>query len=257
MRGAALEAARILSRRLRWAAPSALAALSLAAPALAGPPYVTDDPQPTEQGHWEIYAYVGGAHAPGETAGEGGLDLNYGGAKDLQLTVVIPAAFSTAGADPIGMGVIEAAAKYKILHQDEHGWMPDLAVFPRLFIPTASSQFAATRPNLLLPVWAEKDFGPWSVFGGGGYQLNPGSANRNFWVSGLVVTRQVNERLNLGAEVFHQTPETIEGKPLTGINVGVIYKVADHWALLASGGPGIQNRDQGQYDFYLSLQLTY
>ena len=240
------------------AALSALATLALAGPAWAGPPYVTDDPQPTERGHWEIYGYVGGAHAPGETAGEGGLDLNYGAAKDLQLTLVIPAAFTTADRGGVGMGVIEAAAKYKILHQDEHGWLPDVAVFPRLFIPTASSRFASTRPNLLLPVWAEKDFGPWSVFGGGGYQLNPGPENRNFWVSGLVVARQVNDRLNLGAEVFHHTRDTAQGKPLTGFNIGMIYKVADHWALLASGGPGIQNgRDEGQYDFYVSLQLTY
>ena len=34
-----------------------LVVLSLAAatPAWAGPPFLTDDPEPTETGHWEIY----------------------------------------------------------------------------------------------------------------------------------------------------------------------------------------------------------
>ena len=31
-----------------------LAALALAAPASAGPPFITDDPQPTHLGRWEI-----------------------------------------------------------------------------------------------------------------------------------------------------------------------------------------------------------
>ena len=30
--------------------------------AVAGPPFLTDDPQPTDTGHWEIYNFVQGAH---------------------------------------------------------------------------------------------------------------------------------------------------------------------------------------------------
>ena len=49
--------------------------------ALAAPPYVTDDPQPTEYGHYEIYAFTAGTTTMDGTGGQAGFDLNYGGAK--------------------------------------------------------------------------------------------------------------------------------------------------------------------------------
>jgi hypothetical protein len=110
----------------------ALAVAALAsARALAGPPYVTDDPEPTDTGHWENYHFVMGAGREYES----GLDLNYGGAKDLQLTAVIPIKTEDDWRS-VGLGEIELAAKYRFLHQDEKGWMPDVAVFPNITLPT-------------------------------------------------------------------------------------------------------------------------
>lgn len=246
---------------IRPAAKTLFAAAWLSAwagPALAGPPYVTDDPQPTDLGHWEIYNYVTWARTPGNSAGEGGLDLNYGGAKDLQLTLVIPAAFQTGGGLDLGMGDIEAAAKYKVLHQKDGSPMPDVSVFPRLFLPTAPSRLGTGRVGLLLPVWAQKDFGKWSLFGGGGYQINPGPGQRNFWVSGAVLTRQFTDRFSLGAEVYHQTRDAADARDFTGVNLGMTYQLVKHWSLLAAGGPGVQNaHGQGQYQAYLALEAQY
>lgn len=241
------------------AAPALLAGwLCAAGPAMAGPPYVTDDPEPTDRGHWEIYNFVGGSHVPGSTAGEGGLDLNYGGAKDLQLTAVIPFAYDTEGDGRFGMGTVELAAKYKFLHQAEGSATPDAAFFPRVFVPTAGSGLGSRRANLLLPLWLGKDFGKWSLFGGGGYVINPGDGNRNFWTGGVALTRQVTARLNLGAEITHQTADARDAHDFSGVNLGMIYKLTDHWSLLASGGPGVQNaREGGLYDFYLALKADY
>ena len=42
---------------------AALVLASAAVPARAGPPYLTDDPDPTDLGHWEIYAFTTGEHS--------------------------------------------------------------------------------------------------------------------------------------------------------------------------------------------------
>lgn len=229
----------------------------MAGAAWAGPPFVTDDPEPTDRGRWEVYVFAAGAHVQGETAGETGLDLNYGAAPDLQLTLVLPAGFDrTDGTTRGSAGVVEAAAKLKVLHQDKDGW--DVAVFPRLFLPTAPARFASRHTQLLLPVWAGKDFGPWSVFGGAGYQFNPGAGNRDFWTGGVAITRSLGERVSLGGEVYHHTRDAADGHDFTGLNLGVTWKLTDHWSLLAASGPGVQNaRDEGRYDFYVSLKADY
>jgi hypothetical protein len=239
-----------------WRIVSVLAVLA-AAPlvAWAGPPYVTDDPQPTDAGHWEIYNFVTATETPGDLAGEAGFDLNYGAAKNLQLTAVIPAAFENASR--FGAGDVELAAKYKFVSQSAGSWLPDVAFFPRAFLPTGT-KFNPDRPGLFLPIWAEKDFGPWSVFGGGGWQLNPGAGERNFWQTGLAVTRSFGERFSLGVEAFHQTAQDFASRDFTGVNVGATYKLSPHWTLMASGGPGVQNaRQADQYDFYAALLATY
>ena len=233
-----------------------VSALVFAGAASAGPPFVTDDPQPTDPGHWEIYNFVTGVHTPGDTSGEAGLDLNYGPVKDVQLTAVLPLAFQSGSS--VGVGNVELAVKYKFLHQANGSAMPDVAFFPRLFTASGGHRYSTGHPSLFLPIWAEKDFGKWSLFGGGGYTINPGAGQRNFWLTGVTLARQVSKRLTLGAEVYHQTADADDARDFTGVNLGAIYKLTNHWSLLASGGPGVQNaREQGRYDFYLSLKADY
>jgi hypothetical protein len=230
----------------------------MVAPAEAGPPFVTDDPQPTDAGHWEIYNFVAGGPVGAVMTGQAGLDLNYGAHDNLQLTAVLPVAFESDDDTRAGLGNVELAVKYRFLRQSPDSITPDVAVFPRLFLPAGTRGLGSDRTSLLLPIWAEKDFGRWSVFGGGGYDINPGPANRNFWISGAVLTYAVNDRLSVGAEVYNQSPDAAEAKPFTGVNLGVTYKLVDHWSLLAAGGPGVQNAaSQGRYDFYLALKADY
>ena len=239
-------------RRLALACGALLAA---ARPAWAGPPYVADDPEPTALGHWEVYGFANGSQVSGQTAGEAGLDINYGAARDLQLTVVVPAAYDGAGA---GMGVVELGAKYKLVHETQGSWRPSVAVFPRIFAPTAKARFASTRANLLLPVWIGKSIGDWTMFGGGGYQLNPGAENRNFWTGGVALTRSLGDRLSLGGEVYHHTREADDAAAFTGVDLGVTFKLSEHWTLMGAGGPGVQNAGrEGRQAFYLALQAVY
>ncbi len=228
----------------------------------AGPPYLSDDPEPTDVGHWEIYNFAIGAETPADLAGEAGLDLNYGAAKDLQLTAVLPLAFDSAkgsnfGALRSGPGDVELAVKYRFLHQADNSWTPDVAVFPRLFVPTSGHQFGTGKFGLLLPIWAEKDFGPWSVFGGGGYQINPGARQRDFWQGGAAVSRNIGKRLSLGVEAYGQTPDARDGGGYKTVNLAATYKLVKHWSLLASAGPTWIPRSADGYVFYLALKADY
>ena len=63
-------------------------------PALAGPPYMTDDPEPTDYRHFEIYTFTNGTATRDGTSGEGGIDFNYGGAPNLQLSATVPAGYN-------------------------------------------------------------------------------------------------------------------------------------------------------------------
>jgi hypothetical protein len=230
--------------------------LALSTGALAGPPYVTDDPEPTDLGQYEIYAFADGTFVRGGTAGETGLDMNYGAGSNLQLTLVVPAAYEDASGEwTTGLGNIEAAAKFRILHQDGFGL--DVAVFPRLFLPSPDS-VGGRHASLLLPVWAQKDWGAWSAFGGGGCELNRGGTSRDFCLAGFAVTRQISPDLQLGAEIQHRTADTIGGRATTGVDAGFRYDASATYHFLGSFGPGIQNAAQtDRFSWYAALLVTF
>ena len=223
--------------------------------ALAGPPYATDDPEPTQTGHWEIYLFGAGSGDHGRFAGETGADLNYGPVPGVQLSATLPAAFTLGGGSRIGAGDVEIGVKYRFLHDAPGGL--SVAIFPRAILPTAGRRFGTGRVRLLLPVWAQKDFGPWSLFGGGGYTINPGAGNRDFWQSGLALTRTLSPRLSLGAEITHQSPDAAGGHSTTALGVGGIYHVAGPFSLLFSGGPAFAHRGGTGVNAYAALGLSF
>ena len=241
---------------------AAIALIEAAGEAQAGPPYLSDDPQPTDVGQWEIYNFAIGAGVSNAFGGEAGFDINYGAAKDLQLTAVLPLAFDNARGFSVdglrsGPGDVELAVKYRFLHQADDTWAPDVAIFPRLFVPTADRSLGTGRFGLFLPIWAEKDAGPWSVFGGGGYQINPGAGQLNFWQGGVAINRTLGERLSLGAEIYGQTRDAKDGGAYKTLNLAATYKLVRHWSLLASAGPAWSPGSADGYVFYFALKADY
>lgn len=155
-----------------------------------------------------------------------------------------------------GFGNVELAAKYRFLTQQTFGL--DVAVFPRLFLPSVASNVGEQHGSFLLPIWIEKDWGPWSAFGGGGCELNQGAGSQNFCEFGLVVTRQMFAKVNAGLEIFHQSADTIGGQATTSLGLGVRYDVNDHYHLLGYVGRGIQNADDtDRFNWYTSILFTF
>lgn len=235
---------------------AAFALVSAAVPAFAGPPYQTDDPEPTELGHWEIYNFVDVDALGGTIDGEGGVDLNYGAARGLQLTATLPVAFShSPGGDwRVGRGDVQLGAKYRFLNDEGTGWQA--AVFPRVILPTSAKGLGGNRVRLLLPLWVQKDIGKSSLFGGGGYEINPGPGNKNFWQAAVAVTHDFTGKLSLGAEAYWQSADTRGGDDAGGVDAGLIRKLSGPYSLLLAGGPRFSSGHTG-YHCYAALGLNF
>jgi hypothetical protein len=129
----------------------AVALLTFPAPAWAGPPYDTDDPEPTDYRHWEIYLFGAGARSGGAFDGSAGIDLNYGVVKEVQLTATLPADFTRGAGARTGIGDVELGVKYRFYHDDAAGF--SITAFPRLILPSSGKTHGSGKTGLLLPIW--------------------------------------------------------------------------------------------------------
>jgi len=233
-------------------------AVFFAAPALAGPPYVTDDPEPTDTGHFENYLFVEGTRAGGRLDGPPvGIELNYGAFTDTQLTFSFPLNPNPGSGGP---GVVWAplggGVKYRFIEEDEDGWRPQVAFFPQISIPVGSAAHNAPATELF-PIWMQKSFGPeWTVFGGGGFTNNPGTGNRDFANYGLAVQHQFTEKLALGVEMFGQTRDSVDDAATTAVGLAALYDLNDEWHLVGSVNTGVINHQADEFAFNLAVKWT-
>jgi len=234
-----------------------LALLSIPATAIAGPPFITDDPVPVDLHHFETFYYTAGSSGRDGLGGASGIDFNYGAARDLHINIAVPFEYDHPRDGPAahGIGNVELAAKYRFLHQDGSGW--DAAVYPRLILQSASREVGDNRAAVFLPVWIGRAGDGWSTYGGGGCVYRQGGG-ATFCQGGWVVTRDVTDRLHLGAEIVHQTPEAKDGRAATALGAGLTCDLNDHYHLLAYAGPHLQNISRtARYNWYLALQTTF
>ncbi len=250
------------ARARRFAAALGMAAL-LPAAALAGPPFRTDDPEPVDYQHWELTLFSQGTQTEaGTTTLLPAFEANYGALPNLQLHAILPLDYeSQSGSRPgFAQGDVELGFKYRFLTPGDDDWFPQAAIFPTAEVPTGNQKlgFGTGHAQYFLPLWLQKDFDPWTVYGGAGYWINPGSGNRNYEFFGAALWRKVTGALNVGVEVFNQTSPAAGVPDSTGCNAGLTYDLSDNWHVLASAGSGLQNRNStNRFSYYLGLQLTF
>jgi hypothetical protein len=238
--------------------------------ALAGPPFVTDDPVPVPYQHFEFYTLTTGTAVRGDTQGTApGFEFNYGVVPNGQVHIIAPFAFDSPGSPAqSGYGDTELGFKYRFIDEDEHGSRPMVGVYPLIELPTGDEGRAlgAGYVRAYFPVWIQKSFDDWTTYGGGGYWINhgDGTVNRDYVYVGWLLQRQVTKQLAIGGEIFHQTATVAFGstdpdatRPTTGFNIGVIYDLDEHNHLLASVGAGLQNASTTNlFSWYLAYQIT-
>lgn len=224
---------------------------------LAGPPFATDDPDPVEFQHWEIYLASQFEHrADGADGTLPHFEVNYGALPNLQLHLIAPVAFDApSGASrQFGYGDTELGAKYRFL--DESDAVPEAGIFPLVELPTGDTArgLGSGHTQVFLPVWLQKTFGTWTTYGGAGYWINPGAGNRNWWFTGWLIQKKVRPNLAVGAEIFHETAQSSDGGSDTKANIGIVWDLDETRHVLASIGPTLQGPTG--YQAYLALQFT-
>jgi hypothetical protein len=224
--------------------------------ALAGPPFVTDDPEPVEYRYWEIY--LASQHAKDKDGWSGTaphFEVNYGALPNLQLHLIAPFAYvkPNDGSSHYGFGDLELGVKYRFIQESD--WRPMVGAFPIVDLPTGrrSKGLGSGHVKTFLPIWFQKSWGPWTSYGGSGYWINPGSENKNYWFFGWQAQRELSKSITLGAEVFYNTPiEKGEGGR-TGFNVGTIVNFTDEHHFLFSAGRDIHGPNR--FSMYIGYQL--
>jgi Putative MetA-pathway of phenol degradation len=224
----------------------------------AGPPFVTDDPEPAEYQHWEFYLASQIEHESGEWSGTSPhVEINYGALPNVHLHLIAPLAFNAPshGGTQFGYGDTELGIKYRFIQETTR--LPKVGVFPIVELPTgdASRGLGTGHAQVFLPLWLQKSFGPWTTYGGGGYWINPGTDNRNWWFVGWLVQRQLTSKWTLGAEVFHETAKEAGGESDTRFNVGTIFDFSDTYHLLLSAGHTLQG--PSGFQAYGAFQITW
>jgi hypothetical protein len=252
----------ILFRGLRYAfCILGIAALLLTvAPhaAWAGPPFFTDDPEPVDYHHWEIYLASQYANSRnGVLATAPHVEVNYGAAPNLQLHVIAPLAYSQAqgAGTQYGYGDTELGVKYRFVQETKR--RPQIGIFPLVEVPTGNSGrgLGNGQAQFFLPVWLQKSWGPWTTYGGGGYWRNPGGGNRDYWFEGYLLQRSMTKHWTLGAEIFHASADSVGSTDRTGFNIGSIYDFDSGHHLLFSAGQDFHGRNRGSA--YLAFQWTF
>ena len=229
--------------------------------ALAGPPFATDDPEPTDYQHYEVYLSFLQTRTSAGTEGELPLlEINYGGAPDLQLSVGLPLAFSrpAGGVNHYGLGDISLGAKYRFLQETDD--RPMAAFYPSVTMATgdADRRLGEGATQIFLPIWLQKSWGAWQTYGGAGYNIDHSAGAKNHWFVGWQLQREISDRLTLGAELFYNSEEDAGEGSSTGFNIGGMYHFSEEHHLVFSAGRGLSNaRLTNQFSSYLGYEWTW
>lgn len=219
-----------------------------AAVLFAGPPYATDDPEPVQYRHWEVYIFSAlSRYDSGWSGTLPGFEVNYGVLPETQAHVILPLNFApdNQGKTGYGYGSTEIGVKYRFVRETDI--MPQIGIFPLYEIPGGG--VPGGQPELYLPVWAQKTWGQFTSYGGGGYWIDINNGGRDRLFLGLVLQYAFLQNVSAGLEINGTTQAG------SGANIGVVIDLDDMNHVLASAGRSITGG--GIYQGYIAYQLTF
>jgi hypothetical protein len=226
--------------------------------AWAGPPFQTDDPETVEYRHWEFYiASTYRLNKDGATGSIPEFEINYGVIPNVQLHLIVPLAYNSPSGETAqyGLGDIELGVKFRFIQETE--WIPMVGTFPLVELPTGNQNegLGNGKAQFFIPLWLQKSWGPWTSYGGGGYWINPGDGNKNWWFFGWEVQREISKALTLGGELIYKTADTDDGDNSFGFNIGAIINLTENHHILFSAGSDFSGPTR--FQCYIGYQFTF
>jgi hypothetical protein len=209
--------------------------------AQAGPPFVTDDPEPPAPGGWEINVPFILERTAGNTEMNAPLfDFNYG-LPNVQLKLEFPVAIAheDSSGTAAGAGDLLLGVKWRFLNNEQS--QLQFGIYPQLLLPTGdhSRGLGDGGSAFVFPLLAQKNWEKWTLYGNVGYWWQTGAETRNYVYAGAVLEREINERLTLGVELFGNSPKERAGRSELAFNIGGTWKLSKHINLLFAGGRDI------------------
>ena len=224
---------------------------------------LTDDPGTPDYRHWEINFALVTQHSRDGTRSSDLplLDINYGATERLQIKYEIPwlIASEPGQSSRAGLGNSNFGLKWRFFDDAADGGLA-ISTFPQLEFnnPTSSRRrgLVDSGSTLLLPVEVQGKLG--------GLEWNA-ELGRNFaaqgdddWIYGLVLGREINERLELMVELHGEGHFSRTADEWVA-NVGARVKLTPHETLLVSAGRSVNHLHGAELTFigYLGLQTTF
>ena len=207
--------------------------------AWAGPPFITDDADPVDYGHYELIPFYSMDRASDGAEIQGpGADFNYGIWPEvhLNLSAVFTHELPATGGTAYGLGDLRLGAKWRLV--DETSDRPELAVYPAVIFPTGDAHegLGNGQVSYQFPVWIEKNWGDWTSYGGGGWTLNHAPGARDYFFGGWQIQRNLSEGTFVGGEIFAQGSDAAGSAGYTLMNLGGGIRLAEGFSLIFTAG---------------------
>ena len=91
----------------------------------------------------------------------------------------------------------------------------------------------------VLPLLAQKSWGKWTAYGNVGFWWRNAPESHNYFYAGAVLEREINDKLELGVELFGNSPKERGIRSELAFNIGATWKMREHLNLLFSAGRDI------------------
>jgi hypothetical protein len=211
----------------------------------AGPPYFTDDPDPVQYQHWEFYISSQSVFNQRTNYATGTLphfEVNYGVIPNVQLHTELPVNYNYSSPHYMTFGYsnTEFGIKYRFVKENQN--CPEIGIFPIVEIPTLNNtEFGNGSVQIYLPIWIQKSWGKFTTYGGGGYWINPGVDNINWFYAGWQAQYDFSKVITLGTEIYYHSKDAKDSRHASGITIGGSLNFTEKCHFIFSVGHSILN----------------